>query len=76
MSMRRFVTYSAIGGVLWASGVSLLGYFLGQVSVLADNVDLVLLGIVGLSVIPMGLEVYRSRAKRKESASSKSGSGD
>jgi membrane-associated protein len=68
MSMRRFVTYSAIGGVLWASGVTLLGYYLGSVSFLADNTDLVLIGIVVLSVIPMGLEIRRQRSLKKSAA--------
>jgi membrane-associated protein len=75
MPMRRFVTYSAIGGVVWASGVTLMGYYLGQIGFLADNVDLVLIGIVGLSVIPMGLELYRGRTRRKEKASSKDSDG-
>jgi membrane-associated protein len=50
----------------------LLGYFLGQVGFLADHVELVLIGIVALSVIPMGMELYRGRARRKEAARSSS----
>jgi membrane-associated protein len=63
MPMRRFVTYSAIGGVLWATGVTLLGYYLGQISFLSDNIDLVLLVLVGLSVVPVALEYVRSRRR-------------
>jgi membrane-associated protein len=74
MSMRRFVTYSAIGGVLWATGVTLLGYYLGSVSFLADNTDLVLIGIVALSVIPMGLEIKRQRSRKKTAATRERGS--
>jgi membrane protein DedA with SNARE-associated domain len=74
MSMRRFVTYSAIGGVVWASGVTLLGYYLGSVSFLADNTDLVLIGIVALSVIPMALEIKRQRSRKKSAATREGGS--
>jgi membrane-associated protein len=63
MPMRRFVTYSAIGGVLWATGVTLLGYYLGQISFLSNNIDLVLLVIVGFSVVPVTLEYLRSRRR-------------
>ncbi|PID97453.1 MAG: hypothetical protein CSA83_02565, partial [Actinomycetales bacterium] len=31
MDFKRFIVYTAIGGVLWACGVTLLGYFLGQI---------------------------------------------
>jgi membrane-associated protein len=71
MSMRRFITYSAIGGVLWATGLTLLGYYLGHVSFLGDHIDLVLLVIVGLSVVPIGLEYLRSR--RGKAASTREG---
>jgi uncharacterized membrane protein YdjX (TVP38/TMEM64 family) len=49
MSMRRFVTYSAIGGVAWAAGVTLLGYFLGHVSFVANHIEVMLVAIVAVS---------------------------
>ncbi|MGI8578297.1 MAG: DedA family protein [Nocardioidaceae bacterium] len=64
MSMRRFVTYSAIGGVAWATGVTLLGFWLGQVSVVRDHIELILVGLVALSLVPIGLEVLRSRSRK------------
>jgi membrane-associated protein len=66
MSMRRFVAYSAIGGVLWASGVTLLGYWLGQVAFLSDHIDLVLVGVVAISLIPILLEFMRARSRQRD----------
>jgi membrane-associated protein len=66
MPMRRFVTYSAIGAVLWASGVTLLGYFLGQVEFIGDHIDLLLVAIVAVSLVPVGIELLRSRSKRRD----------
>ncbi len=63
MPFRRFITYSAIGGVLWACGVTLLGYWLGQVDFLASHIDIVLLALVALSVIPIAIEALRSRSR-------------
>lgn len=61
MSMRRFVTYSAIGGVVWATGLTVLGYYLGKVDVVRNHVEVMLIAIVAISVVPMVLETLRSR---------------
>jgi membrane-associated protein len=65
MTFRRFITYSAIGGVLWATGVTLLGYWLGQVDFVREHIDLLLIVIVGLSVVPIGVEWMRARSARR-----------
>lgn len=62
MPMRRFVAYSTIGGVIWATGLTLLGYWLGQVSFLAKHLDLVLVALVALSLIPILVEGRRARS--------------
>jgi len=65
MGFRRFMTYSAIGGALWASGVTVLGYYLGQISFVRNNIEAMLLAIVFVSVIPIGVEFLRARAAEK-----------
>jgi membrane-associated protein len=66
MSMRRFVTYSAIGGVIWAIGVTLLGYWLGHVQLLAKHLDVVLVGLVLLSLVPILVEGLRTRSSERD----------
>ena len=64
MDRRRFFTWSAIGAVLWAAGLTLLGYFLGAAFPgLADNLELAVLLIVGVSVVPMVIEYLRHRRR-------------
>lgn len=63
MDLRRYATYSAIGAVLWGTGVTVLGYFLGQVDFIRDNIEPILLAVVALSVIPIAFELWRSRRK-------------
>ncbi|MGN6131346.1 MAG: DedA family protein [Nocardioidaceae bacterium] len=70
MGFRRFITYSAIGGAIWACGVTLLGVALGNVALVRDHIELMLLAIVLVSVVPIGLEYLRSRAAQKISESS------
>lgn len=48
MNYKKFVTFNLVGGVLWAIGVTLAGYYLGS---LIPDVDKYLLPIVGLIII-------------------------
>ena len=61
MDFRRYALYSVIGGVLWAAGVTLLGYWLGQIELVREHVEVFILGIVAISLIPVALEFLRSR---------------
>jgi membrane-associated protein len=61
MDPRRYLTYSLIGGVLWAAGVTLLGFWLGQFSFVRGNIELILVLIVFVSVLPMIVELVRAR---------------
>jgi membrane-associated protein len=61
MDVRRYFTYSLIGGVAWAAGVTLLGHWLGQFAFVRDNIDLILVGVVVLSVVPLVVEFVRAR---------------
>jgi len=65
MSFRRFMIYSAVGGLLWAVGVTLLGYYLGSIPFVADNVEVMILAFVAIAVVPVAVEYLRERAARK-----------
>ncbi|GAA4541289.1 DedA family protein [Pseudonocardia xishanensis] len=67
MEPKRYFTYSLIGGVAWAAGVTVLGYFLGQFDVVKNNIELMLILIVLISVLPIVVEVLRAR-KHKPAA--------
>ena len=64
MNFRVYATYSTIGGILWVVTLTLAGYFFGGIPFVADNIELVTLGIVGLSLIPVILEVLKQRKKK------------
>jgi len=61
MDFRKYATYSLIGAVLWAVGVTLLGYFLGQIDWVKSHIDLVLILVVVISCIPLVIEYLRHR---------------
>jgi membrane-associated protein len=64
MPYRTFVVYNLVGALLWAIGVTLAGYYLGQIDVVKDNIEIALVAIVLVSVLPMLIEVWRHRRKR------------
>ena len=61
MDARRYLTYSFLGGILWAAGVTLLGFWLGQFAFVRDNIELMLILIVFLSILPIIVEIVRAR---------------
>jgi membrane-associated protein len=68
MSKRKFFTYNVIGAVLWGGGVTLLGYLLGdKVPWVKDNLDIIFIAIVLVSVIPIAIEVIRGVIARRQS---------
>ncbi len=66
LDRRRFFGYSAIGAVLWATGITVLGYFLGSVPFVASNLEVILLLIVLVSVLPAIVEVLRARSNKRD----------
>jgi membrane-associated protein len=62
MNRVRFWLWSAVGAVAWVISITCLGYFLGRTFPwLSDNIDWVILGLLLLTVIPIGYEWWRSR---------------
>jgi membrane-associated protein len=68
MEYRTFVRWNLIGGTLWAFGVTLLGYWLGQVHAIADHIELAILAVVAVSLSPVAFEVLKHRRAQKRSA--------
>ncbi|MFD8518789.1 DedA family protein [Streptomyces capillispiralis] len=65
MKYRTFFTYNLIGGVAWGCGVTLAGYWLGQIEFIKKNVEPILVLIVFVSVVPIIVEYLRERGKKK-----------
>jgi membrane-associated protein len=70
MDRRRYFFFSTLGAVIWAGGVTLLGYFLGSIPFVRDHVstifaivEVVLVAVVVLSVAPIVIETIRRRRK-------------
>jgi membrane-associated protein len=70
MTVRRFALWNAVGAVAWAILLSLAGFYLGKIPFVVNNIELIAVLIVLVSVLPIviGSLVQRSRQKRSDSA--------
>lgn len=68
MAYGRFLFYSFAGSVLWISSLTYAGYYFGNIPVVKQNLALVIVGIVILSIMPGVVEYLRSRVRRKMAA--------
>jgi membrane-associated protein len=64
MDFRRFFVFSAIGGFIWAVGVTLAGYFLGNIEFVKNNIEFILVLVVFVSIVPIVFEYIRHRRQR------------
>lgn len=68
MHYRRFVGYSLGGGFFWVLSFSLAGYFLGAIPVVKNNIKVVFLLIIVVSVLPIVIEVIKHKLAAKKAA--------
>jgi membrane-associated protein len=61
LSVRTFTLWNIVGGVLWGTGVTLLGYYLGQVDAIGKNIEIFAILVVIISVIPIAVELLKAR---------------
>ena len=61
MKYRTFTIYNLLGAGLWAIGVTTLGYYMGQVDVVRNHVEIAALLIVAISLIPVAVEFVKHR---------------
>lgn len=68
MEYKKFVLFDLFGGFLWIFSLTLAGYFLGNIEWIKKNIELVCLGIIFLSVLPMLISFLKSKLTPKHDA--------
>jgi len=68
MDYKRFITYNFVGGLLWVTLFLAAGFLFGNVPFIKENFSLVTIGIILVSVVPMGLELLKERQRSKNKA--------
>ncbi|MBC2455829.1 DedA family protein [Clostridium beijerinckii] len=64
MQYRHFISFNAIGGILWVLVVSSLGFFFGNIPVVKKNFEFVIIAIIFISIVPVIVEFLRSKMKK------------
>lgn len=74
MNYRRFMLFNVVGAVLWVAIIVPAGWFFGNIPVVKENFELVVVGIIAVSVMPMVYEIWKSRhLKRREEGTRREG---
>ncbi|MFM7234045.1 MAG: VTT domain-containing protein [Flavobacteriales bacterium] len=64
MPYRRYITVCILGALLWVIGISMLGYTCGGFEIVKKNFELVVFGIIGVSLLPIIIGVLKARLKK------------
>ncbi|HEY0876674.1 MAG TPA: DedA family protein [Vicinamibacterales bacterium] len=70
MTYSKFAFYNVLGGALWVLICVGAGYMFGAIPIVQENFELVVVGIVLVSVMPMVIEVIRQRQADRQKARS------
>ena len=69
MEYRRFMYFNVVGAILWVGIILPCGWFFGNIPLVKANFELVVLGIIGISILPMVIEIARAKFKKKHAQS-------
>jgi membrane-associated protein len=65
MDYRKFLLFDLLGGFLWIFSLTIAGYLLGEVEWIREHIDIVCLGIIFISILPMLVNFISSRLSKK-----------
>ena len=68
MSYGRFALYNVAGGLLWVISLTGGGYLFGNIPIVKNNFELVVRGIIAVSLLPIVFELLRAYGKREAAA--------
>jgi len=66
MEYKRFFLYNVVGAFAWTSIFIFMGYFFGNIPAVKHNFEIVIIGIILVSVLPMVYEFVRDRMKKRK----------
>lgn len=71
MTYLHFAAYNIVGAILWVASLMGLGYGCGQMPLVKKHFELVIIGIIVISVLPAVIEFLRTKAKARKEAAGK-----
>jgi membrane-associated protein len=71
MAWHHFVVFNILGGVTWSTLFTLMGYFFGGIPAVQEHFELVVVGIILVSVIPAVVGAIKAKLSSKKGAAPK-----
>ncbi|MCE6988326.1 DedA family protein [Dyadobacter sp. CY323] len=68
MNYSKYIVFCVIGALLWVPSLTLLGFFFGNMEIVKKNFELVIFGIIGISILPMIFGYFRSKFAKPSAA--------
>ena len=68
MTYGRFLLFNVAGGIAWVAICLFAGFFFGRIPVVQEHFELVVLGIIVLSILPAVFEILKARSERADRA--------
>ena len=65
MDYKKFLPFDILGGAIWILSLTFAGYFLGEIEWIRKNIELVALGIIFLSILPIIIEFIKHKLVKK-----------
>jgi membrane-associated protein len=72
MAYRTFITFSLAGALLWVVGITLAGYYLGDIPIVKNNFEKVVIGIVLVSVVPILIQLIKEYRRKRAALNQRS----
>ena len=69
MNYITFLTYNVLGGFIWVFGITLCGYFLGNIPIIKDNFSKVVLIIIFISIVPIIFSIIKEKMNKQKTLS-------
>ena len=63
MNFRKYIGYCVAGALLWVLSITLAGYFLGQIPIIKNNFEIVVISIILISIMPAVFQVIKEKRK-------------
>jgi membrane-associated protein len=64
MRYLRFLSFSVAGALLWVISLTFAGYFFGNIPAVRQNLTVVILGIIGVSMLPLAVEALKAKRRK------------
>lgn len=75
MTYSRFVLYNVAGGILWVGVCVAAGYWFGNIEFVKKNFEAVVVAIIAVSLLPLAVELYMERRRRRAARNASAAAG-